>query len=68
MAREIDAKNAELAKIRADRQNLMDTLEALDDRLRAPRPVELGGQGPKTRAAQRNRLAPQSENVNALAQ
>lgn len=51
MAREIDAKNAELAKIRADRQSLAGSLEALEERLRAPRPVELGGQGPKTRAA-----------------
>lgn len=49
------------------REQMLDMLDALEEQLRAPRPVELGGQGPKTRAAQRNRLAPQSENVNALA-
>lgn len=45
-----DAQAARNAQIRRDQ--LLDTLEALEERLRAPRPVELGGQGPKTRAAQ----------------
>ena len=63
-AKDAQARRDALAK----RERMLDTLDALEDRLRAPRPVELGGQGPKTRAAQRNRLAPQSENVNALAQ
>lgn len=63
-AKDAQARRDALAK----RERMLDTLDALEDRLRAPRPVELGGQGPKTRAAQRNRLAPQSENVNALSQ
>ena len=35
----------------ADRERMLDLLEALENRFRAPRTVELGGQGPKTRAA-----------------
>jgi len=39
---------------------LMDIAEALEARLRAPRPVAKSSQGPKTRAAQRlNQLAPE---------
>ena len=56
MAREIDAKNKELARIQAERQSLMDLAEQMDETLRAPRPVSTGGQGPKTRAFQRNKL------------
>ena len=56
MAREIEAKNKELAKIRADRQRMMDLAEQMDESLRASRPVSAGGQGPKTRAHQRNKL------------
>ena len=51
----------------ANRERMLDTLDALEERLRAPRPIELGGQGPKTRAAKRNALAPESESTNALA-
>ena len=35
----------------ADRERMLDLLDTLEERFRAPRPVELGGQGPKTRAA-----------------
>lgn len=70
MGQEITARKAELEKIRADKQSLMDSLEALEERLRAPRPIELGGQGPKTRAAQQqsrtNMLAPDQPVVNSL--
>lgn len=47
----------------ANRERMLDTLDTLEERLRAPRPVELGGQGPKTRAAKRNALTPQSTNA-----
>lgn len=65
LAREIEAKNKQLAKIQADRQNLMAFAEQMEEGLRAPRPVSTGGQGPKTRAAIRNRLIG-GENQNAL--
>lgn len=41
------------------REQMLDVLNTLEDQLRAPRPTSLGGQGPKTRAANRNKLAPQ---------
>ena len=66
LAREIEAKNKELAKIQTDRQRMLDLAEQLQDALGA-RPVKTGGQGPKTRAAQRNQLAPEQEIQNALA-
>lgn len=47
----------------ANRERMLDTLDTLEERLRAPRPIELGGQGPKTRAARRNALAPQPTNA-----
>lgn len=53
----------------AKRDQLLDTLDALEERLRTPRPVELGGQGPKTRAAKAeatgrvNMLAPEPSPV-----
>ena len=47
----------------ANRERMLDTLDALEEQLRGPRPVELGGQGPKTRAAQRNQLAPKPTNA-----
>ena len=67
---QIEAKAKDAAsrrKAAADRERMIDLLESLEDKIRAPRPVELGGQGPKTRAAQRNALAPESQNQNALA-
>ena len=39
----------------------------LEEQYRKARPVQKGGQGPKTRAAQRNQLAPEQEIQNALA-
>lgn len=56
LAREIEAKNKQLAKIQEDRQNLMTFAEQMEEGLRAARPVSRGGQGPKTRAHQRNKL------------
>lgn len=51
----------------ANRERMLDTLDALEEQLRAGRPVERGGQGPKTRAAQRtNMLAPEPSPVNNL--
>lgn len=50
----IEAKAKDAAVKRraaADRERMLDLLETLEDRFRAPRTVELGGQGPKTRAA-----------------
>lgn len=49
----------------ANRERMMDLAEQMEDALRAPRPVSTGGQGPKTRAAIRNRLV-SGENQNAL--
>jgi len=48
------------------RDQMLDVLAALEERLSAPRPVSSGIQGPKTRAAKRNALAP--DNQNNLAQ
>lgn len=50
----IEAKAKDAAVKRraaADRERMLDLLDTLEERFRAPRPVELGGQGPKTRAA-----------------
>ena len=67
MARDIEAKNKQLAKIKLDRQNMMALAEQMEERLRAARPVKTGGQGPKTRAFQRNMLRPEGEEIqNAL--
>lgn len=43
-------------KAAADRERMTDLLESLEERFRAPRPEQGTGQGPKTRAAQRNQL------------
>lgn len=40
------------------RDQMIDLLDSLEQNLRSARPVQKGGQGPKTRAAQRNALAP----------
>lgn len=67
MARDIEAKNKQLVKIKSDRQNMMALAEQMEERLRAARPVKTGGQGPKTRAFQRNMLRPEGEDIqNAL--
>jgi hypothetical protein len=48
------------------REQMLDLAEQLQDAL-GSRPVKRGGQGPKTRAFQRNMLAPEQEIQNALA-
>lgn len=55
-----DAQQAQRAM--AERERLMDALEALEPSLSKPRPSSSGEQGPKTRAAIRNRLAPEPKN------
>ena len=44
------------------RDQMLDVLAALEERLSAPRPTSSGIQGPKTRAAKRNALAPDNQN------
>ena len=56
--------NAAMQETVRKREVLMDQLIALEEKLSPPRPVSLGGQGPKTRAA-KNKLI--LDNVNALA-
>jgi hypothetical protein len=51
----------------ANRERMLDLAEKLQDAL-GTRPVKRGGQGPKTRAFQRNMLTPEQEIQNALAQ
>ena len=55
-----DAQQAQRAM--AERERLMDALEALELGLSKPRPSSSGQQGPKTRAAIRNRLASEPKN------
>jgi len=63
LARDIEAKQKELAKIKEDRARMMDLADMLDESMRAPRPDVSGKQqGPKTRAAKRNALAPDNQN------
>lgn len=52
----------QIARARAERERLMDALEALEPQLSRPRATSSGEQGPKTREAIRNRLAPQNQN------
>jgi hypothetical protein len=67
LARDIEAKNKQLAKIQSDRQSMMALAEQMEEGLRANRPVKTGGQGPKTRAFQRNMLRPDDGEIqNAL--
>lgn len=49
------------------REQMLTRLMELQDQLSTARPVSSGVQGPKTRAFQRNRLAAERENQNALA-
>lgn len=64
------AARAENERLRQDalikREQMMDLAEQLQDAL-GSRPVKRGGQGPKTRAFQRNMLTPEQEIQNALA-
>jgi hypothetical protein len=48
------------------REVLQGNLEMLEEQFRKSRPVKTGGQGPKTRAFQRNMLSPEQEIKNAL--
>ena len=48
------------------RDQMFDLLDTLEKQLSKPRPTSLGGQGPKTRAAKINALAP-DQNQNKLA-
>lgn len=50
----------------AKREQLLDLADLLEENLRGGRPVSKGGQGPKTRAHQRNMLAPESDVQNSL--
>ena len=51
----------------ADRQQMLDLLETLEGQFSRPRPAKTGGQGPKTRAFQRNMLRPGGDDIeNAL--
>lgn len=52
----------QVARARAERERLMDALEALEPQLSRARATSVGEQGPKTREAIRNRLAPQNQN------
>ena len=40
----------------ANRERMMDLADQMEEGLRAARPAKTGGQGPKTRAHQRNKL------------
>jgi hypothetical protein len=51
-----------------EREKLMGQLADLEDRFSKSRPVQKGGQGPKTRAFQRNMLTPEQEIQNALSE
>jgi hypothetical protein len=60
------AKNAQdRQKALADQERMMDLLESLEERFRAPRPEVSQAQGPKTREFRRNQLT-QQQNLNAL--
>ena len=48
------------------REQMVNLLETLEEQFRKARPVSTGGQGPKTRAFQRNMLTPEQEIQNAL--
>jgi len=65
------AARATTERLRQDalmkREQMMDLLETLEGQFSKARPVKTGGQGPKTRAFQRNMLTPEQEIQNALA-
>lgn len=64
------AARAQSERLRQDalmkREQMMDLLETLEGQFSKARPVKTGGQGPKTRAFQRNMLTPEQEIQNAL--
>jgi hypothetical protein len=55
-----------VTRAKAKREQLMDVLQDLEDQLRPGRAVSGTGQGPKTRAFNRNRMLGGTENTNAL--
>jgi len=62
------AKTAQASREAAiKREKMLDMLADLEDSLRPARPVSSGGQGPKTRAFNRNKLAPLTPSMNELA-
>jgi hypothetical protein len=65
------AARATTERLRQDalmkREQMLDLLETLEGQFSKARPVKTGGQGPKTRAFQRNMLTPEQEIQNALA-
>jgi len=65
------ASRAATERLRQDammkREQMMDLLETLEGQFGKARPVKTGGQGPKTRAFQRNMLRPEGDEIqNAL--
>lgn len=52
----------QVSRAKAERERLMDALEALEPQLSRSRATSVGEQGPKTREAIRNRLAPNNQN------
>lgn len=54
-------------KAALERELMLNRLMELQDSLRPARPVQKGGQGPKTRAFQRNELIPPNPSINELA-
>jgi hypothetical protein len=65
------AARAQSERLRQDalmkREQMMDLLSTLEEQFSKPRPVKTGGQGPKTRAFQRNMLRPEGDEIqNAL--
>lgn len=65
IARSTNERARQLAMI--EREKLQGSLEMLEEQFRKARPVKTGGQGPKTRAHQRNMLRPEGDDIqNAL--
>lgn len=57
------AKDAQARRsAEANRERMLDLAEQLEERIRGPRPVSTGQQGPKTRAFRRNMLSPENQN------
>jgi hypothetical protein len=64
LARDIESKQRQLAKVKEDSVRIRDLADMLDETMRAARPdTSRRQQGPKTRAAKRNALAPEKQNA-----
>jgi hypothetical protein len=59
--RDIGEQAKRLAAI--EREKMYDIADTMEEQLRAARPVKKGGQGPKTLAAKRNALAPETPRI-----